>query len=178
MYGIAVISIVLGFIALLKQKNYIDTQTKSVTDIEIPFLGRLKTNYPSLVFLFLGIFVSVYTFHRSQTNKQVWEVSGTFSDPQRRITDWASGELNIKPSSIITKTVDENGNFSFQIVIDADLNIEDVVETITYSNSKGSAYIVPNEEETKYKDGDTTSLIKKLTRSARMYKAACLNYYQ
>ena len=60
LYAIAALSIILGFIALIKQKVYLDKDTKKQTELEIPILGKLKTNYPSLVFVFLGFFLVYY----------------------------------------------------------------------------------------------------------------------
>ena len=70
-YGISTLTIILGFIALLTQKIYIDTDTKQLTQIDIPMVGKMKTNYPALIFLFLGIFLAVYAFSRSFPHKKM-----------------------------------------------------------------------------------------------------------
>ena len=53
-YLLAGLCFVLGFVALLKQKTYIDSQTNQPTEIELPFVGKLTTNYPALGFVFIG----------------------------------------------------------------------------------------------------------------------------
>jgi hypothetical protein len=86
-----------------------------VTEIQLPVLGKLKTNYPSLIFLALGIFLAVYVFNKSYSTKRVWDISGTFIDTTKGITNWSQGEFNIQPSSIIKKVIDPSGNF--QIIL-------------------------------------------------------------
>ena len=52
--GLGTLSILLGFIALLSQNIYLHPETKDLTEVEVPILGRLRTNYPALVFVLLG----------------------------------------------------------------------------------------------------------------------------
>jgi len=42
--------IILGFIALLSSRIYIDKASNSTVEVEVPFFGKLKGNYPTLVF--------------------------------------------------------------------------------------------------------------------------------
>jgi hypothetical protein len=58
-YGFAVLLAVLGLVALLKQKTYLDSKTGQPTQIEIPLIGKMKTNYPALIFVFLAVVVLV-----------------------------------------------------------------------------------------------------------------------
>ena len=50
--GISILLIILGFIALLKQKTYIDSKTQQPTKIKLPFFGEMITNFPALIFIF------------------------------------------------------------------------------------------------------------------------------
>ncbi len=43
--GLGTLSI-LGFIALLSRKIYLHPETKELTEVEVPILGRLRTNIP------------------------------------------------------------------------------------------------------------------------------------
>jgi len=45
---------ILGFIALLSSRIYIDQPSNSTGEVEVPFLGKPKGNYPALVFVLLG----------------------------------------------------------------------------------------------------------------------------
>jgi hypothetical protein len=53
--GLAVIGV--GSYLTLHQKAYYDPKNKAVTQIEIPFFGKLKTNYPAVVFCFAGLMI-------------------------------------------------------------------------------------------------------------------------
>ena len=46
--GVGAGLIVLGFFALLAQRIYIDSGTLTASEIEIPFLGKMKANFPAL----------------------------------------------------------------------------------------------------------------------------------
>lgn len=57
----AILLLTFGFIALLKQKTYLDPATrKPTTEVEIDGFGRLKTNYPALIFVFFSVFVFIF----------------------------------------------------------------------------------------------------------------------
>lgn len=101
MYGISSLSIVLGFIALLTQTIYIDRESNQPTEIEIPFLGKLKTNIPSIVFVFLGCGLAFYTFDESFPPKQVdWTIKGLFQNTKNTDFDWRKGTLTFHPTNI------------------------------------------------------------------------------
>ena len=181
LYGISALSIVLGFVALLKQKNYLNETTKAVTtEVELPLVGKLKTNYPSLLFLAMGIFLAAFVFSKSYNikNKKVWEISGTFIDTTRTITDWSQGELNIQPSAIKAKNIDSLGNYHICLELNDGQDIEDVVELITYTNQKLSFNFQPSEEKKKKQISDKSSLLAISTTSARIYKPATLSYFE
>ena len=62
---ISIIGIILGFVALITQKIYINPETSEATEVEIPFIGKIKTNYPALVFAFLGFGLAFYVFNKA-----------------------------------------------------------------------------------------------------------------
>lgn len=53
-----------GIWALLKQKTVVD-KAGNVTEIEIPVLGKLKTNYPSLGAILIGAGLAVFVIERT-----------------------------------------------------------------------------------------------------------------
>ena len=78
-YGISVLSIILGFVALLTQKVYIDRERNMPTQVEVPLFGKLKTNYPALIFVFLGFLMAYVAFDRSrELPKRDWLITGSF----------------------------------------------------------------------------------------------------
>ena len=94
MYIISISSIILGFVALILQKTYLDPETQKPTEVEVPVIGKLKTNYPALVFVFLGFAGAFYSFQRSQVKEKVqWTIQGSLVDSAHRIKDWSNGEF-------------------------------------------------------------------------------------
>ncbi len=66
-FAIATLLIVLGFIALLTQKVYLDSTTQQPITIEVPFVGKMAANVPSLAFVFFG---SHWPFMASSTTRK------------------------------------------------------------------------------------------------------------
>ncbi len=160
-YGISTLAIVLGFVALLKQKVYIDSNTNQPTEVDIPVVGKLKTNYPSLVFVFLGFCSLLYVFYHSKPKEKVeWTVNGRLVDPQNQIQNWNDGELKVIPSSF-KSNVDSQGCFEIQMKLEAGQNFEDVAEAIIYSHKRGNAQLIPKSD---------TSLLLKRTNHFRSYR--------
>ena len=60
---IALVAIVGGLWAFLKQQVVVDS-TGAVTAIVIPFFGKLATNFPSLVAVFLGCALGAFVVYR------------------------------------------------------------------------------------------------------------------
>lgn len=54
------VMVVGGIWLLYSQKIYIDSQSKEVTEIEIPFMGKLRTNTPALALFALGFIPLIY----------------------------------------------------------------------------------------------------------------------
>ncbi len=171
-YFISILSIILGFIALLTQKIYIDPETKKPTvDVEIKFLGKLKTNVPALAFVFLGIALAVFAYSRP---KQVdWTLQGQLIDEENKIVDFRTGTLKLIPgdSAEVTKL----GRFDIRIKSEEGQKIEDVIEAIDYSHDDGSVSIVLKKEYEAYQK-QQPSLIKSATKSFREYKPVSIQY--
>lgn len=176
LYGIALVLIVLGFIALLKQKTYIDKDTRQVTEVALPFLGKMKTNYPSLLFLATGVSLAFFVFNKSYDKTTEWTIKGQFVDPTRSVTNFNSGELKVIPGNIQSR-IGTNGNFEITMKIRDGLDFEDAVESIVYSYNNYSASILPFSEKEKKKLNDNTCLLNNSTRTTRTYKAVPINSY-
>src|SRR5437773_751346 len=110
MYVISGSSIGLGFVALLLQKTYLDPDTrKPTTEVEITNLGKLKTNYPALVFVFLGFAAAVFAFNKSDVKEKVhWSVQGRLIDTTHKIDDWREGDFRILPFENTSYSIDKN----------------------------------------------------------------------
>ena len=57
-------AILIGAYLLFRQKAYLDSRTGGLVRVEIPWLGKLKTNYPALLFPFLGTALILYGAYR------------------------------------------------------------------------------------------------------------------
>lgn len=165
--GIGAILIILGFVALLTQRIYIDPQTNSPTEIEVPILGKMKSNYPALVFVFLGcvmVAMALYAYRESRTE---WLIDGTMTSKTPGL-DWQSGQLAIFPSDIDTHIDPATGKFSIKLAIQKNKSLEDVIERIQYSHPAGSMVIVPS-EELRLKESGKPSKLSTQTPTSRSY---------
>jgi hypothetical protein len=155
-FGLVLLSIVLGFIALLTQKIYLDASTQKPIDIDIPLFGRMKTNYPALIFVFLGFSLAFYVLHDSFSSSGTdWTIKGQFSDPS--IIDWKTGTLSVFPAQI-KANVNNNGMFTIDLKIKEGKTLENTIEKIEYSHRIGDAIIYPSEEYALYQSGQKSKL--------------------
>lgn len=72
-----------GFILLLgglwlvsKKKILVDTQSGAVIDMEIPLLGKLKTNIPGVVFFLLGFGLVAFPVYRIDQLSPIFHIKG------------------------------------------------------------------------------------------------------
>jgi hypothetical protein len=180
MYILAALCFVLGVIALMKQKTYIDKETNQPTEVEIPIIGKLKTNYPALVFVVIGGVLAAIPWWKSSPvqvdlGKEEWVLSGTLRSPPGKSVQWESGVLTVLPKGF---DCIPNPSGTFEIVgrIQKDKNIEDAVTAINYTNGKFSCNIFIADEYRKFKEGKA-SLIEEAGNKYRKYKPVVLNAY-
>jgi hypothetical protein len=70
--------VVLGFLALLSQKIYLDPRTNAPVEIDVPILGKMKANYPALIFVFLGCAMVVLGLTRYTGVRTIrWLIDGS-----------------------------------------------------------------------------------------------------
>lgn len=182
-YVIAAMSITFGFIALLRQRTYIiqdpENPEDSKTEIEVPFLNklvRLKTNYPSLVFVLVGFILTWMAASRATESspcrpapKKTWQISGTLKQSGDDSIRWQQGTLAIHPVDV-ELSVNESGRFEIRAWIEEGKTFEEVVELIDYTNGNFSKTIIPGEEMDKFESGDPDSLVQSATDTTRTYK--------
>jgi len=175
-YGISALSIVLGFIALLTQKIYIDPTTKEPTvEVEIKFLGKLKTNIAALAFLFLGIALAVFAFNKSYPVKKVeWTLIGQLTNEGNQSIKWDEGTLAVLPKDIDVE-LGERGSFSITLKVEEGKTIEDAIQMIDYSHPVGRVCIRLKKEYEDYSNG-RESLIQEATENVRRYRPVPIEY--
>lgn len=176
--GFAILSVILGFIALLSQKIYLDPKTQKPTEVKVPILGKMKSNYPSLMFVFLGFALIFYMlFQISQAEPVSWKVSGVFVSDNPDIK-WNPSNLSVFPCGITPDINKDTGNFEIILRINKGVTFEENNQGITYTDRSGSITIIPNEELTKYKNHDPSTLLKTKTENMRVYKPVRLKKFQ
>jgi hypothetical protein len=55
-----------GIWLIYKEKIYIDRETKQVTEVELPWLGKFRTNVPALVLFVIGLASLIYPIYQSK----------------------------------------------------------------------------------------------------------------
>lgn len=172
------LSVILGFVALLNQKIYLDAQTREATEIDVPILGKMKTNYPSLVFVFLGFAMAVAVLvQHGKTEPVTWKVSGQFLSDDREM-QWLAKDLTVFPCGLQIAMNKDTGEFNIELDIEKGKNFEDTIEVITYSAPKASGTIIPGRQMELFDQGDSGSLLKTKGSRLRMYKPAPLEPFQ
>lgn len=165
--GLGTLSILLGFIALLSQKIYLHPETKELTEVEVPILGRLRTNYPALVFVLLGFSLIFYVVGTMPPKPVKWLVEGRFIANNPKMI-WHLDKLSIHPCDF-TPSMD-NGKFTISLELGEGVTFEDKVEKISYADSGGSFTIWPKKELKLDEKGNDASLLKARTATTRVYK--------
>lgn len=61
--ALGALCLVFGFVPLLLTRTYIDKDSNTATEIEIPFFGKLKSTYPALVFVLAGPAIVAYAIN-------------------------------------------------------------------------------------------------------------------
>jgi hypothetical protein len=177
LFGIAVLSIILGFVALLSQKIYLDATTKQPTEVDIPFLGKLKSNYPALVFVFLGAALAFYAFQKSfPPPNEEWTLKGRFTPPEGKTVD-TTGTLTLFQDPVVVRnTIDAHGRFEITVNIPKGKSVEEDFETLNYTYSDGSAQIDLRKEYNAFLKNQA-SKIENATEHQRIFKDVPITVY-
>ena len=156
MYLLSAFVICLGGISLFTQKVY--KLDKQKTIVELPFFGKLTTNYPALAFGFIGAAMAIYTFSRTSVSGfQQWSIYGSFEAPSSQSVQWRDGSLLVSPKQF-QLAMNPDGSFEIQGTTKKGESFEDVVKQITYANGSYIGTIRVDEEYEKYKKGKSTCL--------------------
>lgn len=176
-YGLAALCFLLGFVALLLQKTYVDSQTNLPTEIELPLVGKLKSNFPALVFVVVGAFLAYVAWSRPpDLGEEQWTVTGSFLAPKGEEVKWQDGTLAILPKAFDSVEL-QDGHFQIQGSIPKGKRLEDVVTAIVYSNANVSAQINVGDEYKKFIAGQQ-SLLKSCDDNSREYLPETVDAFQ
>ncbi|HTT38609.1 MAG TPA: hypothetical protein VMH32_13180 [Burkholderiales bacterium] len=177
MYALAALCLVLGFVALLAQKTYVDTKTNQPTEVELPLVGKLKTNYPALVFVAVGAFLAAFTWSKPRDlGEEQWTITGSLRQPAGATIKWEEGALVLLPKAFDVALA-SNGTFQIAGSIPKGEKFEDVITSILYTNGKVSGQINVAEEYKKFQ-AHQPSLVKSAGARLRDYAPVTLTVYE
>lgn len=174
--SIATLSVVLGFAALLSQRIYIDPKTNKPTEIKIPIIGRMKTNYPSLIFVLLGFALIFYIVQQVQQVEldqvtKKWIIKGRFITDKDADITWKEGNLTVHPCGIVKNFVSGQSPGVFQIDVDIKKggSFEDEIEYFEYSGPNwASETIYPKDQLEKHEND--SGYLKTIGDTSRHYE--------
>jgi hypothetical protein len=171
LYVISALCIALGFIALLSQRLYIDAKTHQATAVKLPFFGKLKTNYPALIFVFIGGALA-FEAVRNSPQKEQWTLTGTLTNPPGKDVKWVEGTFTLVPRAVLSQIGDEGG-FEIDVQIDKGKSIEQIYHTLDYSVNEGNVQIDLLKEYQASKNGQD-SLIEHITGHNVKFKSIAI----
>jgi hypothetical protein len=177
LYALAGFCFLLGFVALLVQKTYIDSTTNQPTEIVLPLIGKLKTNFPALAFVLIGAFVACFTWSKtSELGQEPWVISGSFQAPPGKAVKWEEGALALVPKAF-EAAPDRGGGFQITGLIPKGKKFEDVITEIIYTNGTFTGRINLVEEYKKH-IARQQSLIKDAGANYRDYSTVLVTTYE
>ncbi len=169
MYILSFFVIVLGGISLFVQRIYKLDKEGDKTVIELPFLGRLSTNYPALAFVFIGAGMAIFAF--SRTGAEQWFVTGQFKAPPSKKVEWTTGLVTVEPRSF-NVSIGRDGSFQIVGNLTSGEKFEDVVGQITYTDENFTGRIPTAKAYEDYKKSLPTAVLDSMsdTKHERDYK--------
>jgi hypothetical protein len=85
--ALAALSFVLGFVALLSSRIYINPNTKAKLAVDLPILGKMQTNHPAPIFVFVGAALAFLAMEKGPRDTS-WTIAGELREPSNQIKDW------------------------------------------------------------------------------------------
>ena len=138
--SVSVVALFLGFFALLRQKTYLNAKTSTPIEIELPIFGRMKANYPALIFLFItGLFGYFAYMSRDMPNAQ-WSVVGSVGYADGTLldaADWQKLQIKVVPdrySSTVKKA--DDGHFTISPDLPNGIIFEQEIASVIFSLNK------------------------------------------
>ena len=171
---LSALSFALGFVALLCTKIYVfDKGTNQATEVQMPLIGKMKTNYPALVFVAVGAVLAADALKQhyqfvSQQQPVLWNIKGRLQQPAHDIKDWRWGELRLIALGPNVQ-IKQNGEYEINVQIPAGKTFESAVQQIYYTARNGSALVVPSDELKTFTQNRPKSLLLAATDNTRVY---------
>ena len=167
--ALAAFSFVLGFVALLSSRIYINPNTKAKLAVDLPILGKMQTNYPALIFVFVGAALAVFAMEKEPRDTS-WTITGQLREPTNQIKDWRnSGTLRLVQLGP-NVAIDEHGQFSIDVDLPEGESFESVVQQIAYVSDRFHLEIFPKDELEAFKKNPAASKLSKMSATTRVYR--------
>lgn len=142
------------------------TLTPVPTDVELPLIGKIKTNYPALCFVIIAGVLALYAFQgREREGRDAWTISGQFLANPGEEVQWENGELKLLPVLYYPSSANPDGTFDLKVDIPRGKTFEDTYDSIVY------VYKTNTNEPRSYEilTGDY-AFLKSKTDKSRQYK--------
>lgn len=180
--ALAALALVLGFVALLRQKTYLDPNTKTPMEIEVPIFGRMKANVPALAFVF---FAALFAFLAAQLSEkpgiEQWSLRGPVlfaGGTKISPNDWKGITVETDPP-MYSRFVDSKkvGRVLLTLPLLSGITFEEAVTSILFELEIGERYFsctyYPEQELEAWNDPETReqSIIRYVTKLTREIKA-------
>jgi hypothetical protein len=173
--AIGAVCILLGFVALLLSKIYvIDSATQTPVEFDVPFLGKLRTNYPALALCLIGAALVGFVLHENNAAQVAagddqWTITGHLVSSDGGRVDWGHGAFTLMAGS---PEVDlrPDGTFTIRLNVRKGTQLENYLERIDFTDESISGQIYPLKELEKYKNRDPSSLLENQSAFTRSYK--------
>jgi hypothetical protein len=149
--GIFGLCVITSCISLFFQKIYFDPNIMKPIEVEVPILGKVKSNYPAVIFLVVGVagiltVVNIYKEPEIQPNKD-WTISIEMRTPRGIPVDLRYCDINIAPSEPkITKRT-ENGQLEVIAKLPIGKKPEDLISFIKITGPNFSGEVKPKKEQ-------------------------------
>ena len=174
MYVLSALILGLGGVSLFTQKvSKVDKESGEEIIVELPFFGKLRTNYPAFAFAFIGAAMAVFTLEKTleSADADQWVIAGEFTAPDSQAIDWTKGALILSPNKL-TSSINPDGTFTIQGPIQRGCKFEDVVKQISYCNWCEDLYsgmILTGKEYKNYMN-EENSILKEVGDNERVYR--------
>ena len=144
----SVITLVGSMVFLFKQKTIV--REDGSTEIEIPYFGRLKSNYPSVIMGFIGAGLAAYTLDRVGSEGPPMGLSAILTVSAQAATNDLPVFVGVVPQEYFTSTnLDANGAGTLSFTVDSNKSysvvalkpIEVTSDGVRFASTHGPAII-------------------------------------
>lgn len=130
--SIAAIAVIGGVVELFKQRVVVDSKG-GVTHIEIPGFGKIKTNYPSVAAIFLGVVIVALVLNWAdvEIEKMPFTATVTVNNPDSQEKKTADVFISVIPQR--NRRSQSGVNINEKVIIKFDIDKDEEYDVIIYT---------------------------------------------